>query len=145
MNNENKTREVGIPSRILRKLKKLIPKSEEKWIYKTSKDYWDARYRSKRTSGVGSIGENRAWKWKQIETYVKVSNRSVLDIGCGDLSFWEGRKCASYVGLDFSPTIIERTRKARPDWIFIQGDASNEHDFSGEVVFFLRYVVSHTI
>jgi hypothetical protein len=138
MNNENKERQVGIPSLILRKIKRLIPKSEEKWVYRTTKEYWDTMYTGKfhgGTSGVGSIGENRIWKWKHIEEYVDVSKRSVLDIGCGDLSFWDGRNCVSYTGLDFSPVIIERCKKIRPDWTFIQGDASSEHDFTGEVVF----------
>lgn len=40
----------------------------------------------------------------------------MLDVGCGDLSFWEGRDCSKYLGLDISPTIIEKDRQLRPSW-----------------------------
>ncbi len=138
MNDKRNDKKVRIPSRIIRKMKKVIPKNEERWIFKTSREYWDTRYRTKLhggKSGEGSIGENRTWKWIQIEKFVDVSNRSVVDVGCGDLSFWEGRNCASYEGIDFSKTIIEKNRLIKPDWKFIQGDASNEFDFAGEAVF----------
>ncbi len=140
MNEETRKKEVGIPSRIIRKLRKLKPKHAEKWTYRTPAEYWEARYATGiygGTSGAGSVGLNREWKWALIEQFVEISKANVLDIGCGDLSFWEGHNCSSYTGLDLSPTIIQRNQKTHPDWNFIQGDASEEHEFSGEVVFCL--------
>ncbi len=96
--------------------------------------YWDLRYRLGGTSGKGSIGATRQWKWAQIDGCVDVLNRSVLDIGCGDLSFWRGRACEDYTGLDFSDTVVKRNRRARRSWTFIQGDASQSQDLSGEIV-----------
>ena len=80
-------------------------------------EYWEKRYRKGGTSGVGSTGEIRDWKWKIIQEHVgEIDN--VLDVGCGDLSFWEGRDCAEYLGIDISQTIIEQNRKSRPHWKF---------------------------
>jgi hypothetical protein len=47
----------------------------------------------------------------------------VIDVGCGDLRFWEGRDCAKYVGIDISPTILEKNMHERPQWKFILMDA----------------------
>lgn len=134
---ENK-KQVGLPSRILRRIKKLIPNREESWAYGAPHEYWDARYRDKvhgGTSGPGSLGENREWKWQIISRFVDVTKKRVLDVGCGDLSFWEGRDCASYIGVDFSPTIVKRNRESKPNWKFVHGDASENHDLSGDVLF----------
>lgn len=59
-------------------------------------------YRKGGNSGEGSGGKTRGWKWEQILSVIP-NVESVVDIGCGDLRFWEGRKCESYVGVDISP------------------------------------------
>jgi len=135
LNDSDGKDQVGIPSRILRAIRKLSTKNPPDLNWEDERNLWDTRYRQKGTSGPGSIGENRSWKWKYIDQFVDVSKKSVLDIGCGDLSFWEGRNCESYVGLDFSEFAIERNRTNRPSWTFYCGDASEKHDFSGEVAF----------
>ena len=138
MNNKKTKTQVGIPSRILRRIKKLVKRPEEKWVYDTPDEYWETRY-SKGIhggkSGPGSVGENRTWKWSIIDRFIDVKEADVLDIGCGDLSFWEGRTCKSYLGLDFSPTIIQRNKLRNPEWKFIQGDASVNHNFQADIVF----------
>lgn len=96
--------------------------------------YWDGRYRQGGTSGMGSVGESRAWKWSIIEQYVDVANKSVLDVGCGDLSFWESRSCQSYLGVDFSETVVSRSRLLRPEWGFLCANASEPLDLQGQVV-----------
>jgi len=79
--------------------------------------YWENRYREGGTSGAGSIGEFREWKWGIIARHVgKIDD--VLDVGCGDLSFWESRDCPKYLGIDISPTVIEHNRRRRPNWQF---------------------------
>lgn len=86
---------------------------------KQEKHYWDNRYCAGKDSGPGSRGGYRKWKWKVINSVVKdIRNKTVLDVGCGDLQFLKKRKLNSYLGLDISPTIITRNRKKRPDLNF---------------------------
>jgi len=87
-------------------------------------EYWERRYKGGGTSGLGSIGENARWRWRILEKYIKNID-NVIDIGCGDLSFWTGRDCNSYVGIDFSPFIVAQNKKRRPHWRFIQCPAQN--------------------
>jgi Methyltransferase domain len=74
--------------------------------------YWNGRYAANGTSGSGSVGLSRAWKWGVIARHCpdwKAS--SVIDVGCGDLSFWEGRDLpASYLGIDMSEVIVQRNQ-----------------------------------
>jgi hypothetical protein len=82
------------------------------------KEYWEERYASGGTSGQGSIGASREWKWKVINSFFPKINH-VIDVGCGDLSFWEGRDCEDYLGIDISETVIKENREKRPEWSFI--------------------------
>lgn len=59
----------------------------------------------------------------------------VVDVACGDLSFWEERDCMQYTGIDISPTIIERNRKTHPHWQFILANAADPQQVRGRVVF----------
>jgi len=86
------------------------------------KQYWDQRYIDDGTSGAGSIGDYRDFKWSIIDKHVSYL-QSVVDVGCGDISFWENRDCENYTGIDFSKTIVERNRILRPDWEFICSNA----------------------
>lgn len=66
---------------------------------------------------------------------------SVIDVGCGDLSFWTGRSLPSgYIGIDFSETVIARNR-SRPDnpidVRFIHSPAEIRYTVSAEIVFCL--------
>jgi trans-aconitate methyltransferase len=48
----------------------------------------------------------------------------LVDVGCGDLTFWDGRDLPeTYTGIDGSGTIIERNRRAHPDKTWIQSSA----------------------
>jgi len=101
-----------------------------------TKNYWEDHYSSGGISGQGSIGDCRKWKWDTIFSYVEKIDK-VIDVGCGDLSFWDGETCKSYTGIDISPTIINKNMKARPDWNFICSDASISHPVHAPVVFCL--------
>jgi len=80
-------------------------------------EYWERHYRDGGTSGAGSIGKEREWKWKIVQEHAgKIDD--VLDVGCGDLSFWEDRDCFKYLGIDISETIIKQNRSRRPTWQF---------------------------
>ena len=62
--------------------------------------------------------------------------QSVVDVGCGDLSFWEGRECENYTGIDFSNPIIKKNMIHRPNWKFICANAEIEiKDLHKEAVF----------
>jgi 2-polyprenyl-3-methyl-5-hydroxy-6-metoxy-1,4-benzoquinol methylase len=79
---------------------------------------WDNRYRQGGISGEGSIGKYREWKWKIIDKYFDNFD-NIIDVGCGNISFWEGRDAKQYIGMDISPTIIEKNRTKRPHWTFL--------------------------
>jgi len=75
--------------------------------------YWNKRYQNGETSGAGSVGEFKEWKWQQIidfcPTFLK---KTVLDAGCGDMSFWQDKPFPKeYLGIDFSEHIIEQNKK----------------------------------
>lgn len=85
--------------------------------------YWNQRYIKGGISGTGSRGDEREWRWNLIKEYVP-SVDEIVDVGCGDLAFWEGKDCRDYTGIDISKTIIESNRLKRPNWKFI--NASSE-------------------
>jgi len=105
--------------------------------------YWEDRYRKGGTSGEGSIGEYRKWKWEIIDKYAKSIN-DVIDVGCGDLSFWEGRNFPNhYTGIDISQTIIERNRKARPNLTFLCSSAEDYLNIGTARIVFCLDVLFH--
>lgn len=87
-------------------------------------NYWDVRHSNGRTSGNGSIGCLRDFKWEKIEEHVGKVN-DVIDVGCGDLSFWDGRDCDNYVGIDCSEVVIQKNIVKRPKWNFITSRSDN--------------------
>jgi len=120
--------------RAVRKAKKILFGRSERWHWSTDREYWESHYSSGGASGEGSVGDSREAKWRFISEYVDVRDKTVLDVGCGDLSFWEGKDCRSYTGIDFSESVVEKDRTIRPSWRFIAGDASADHHVSGQVV-----------
>jgi len=71
-----------------------------------------------RGSGRGSRGRHRREKWKIINSYLEDIDH-VIDAGSGDLAFWEGREVSDYIGLELSPTAVQRFSPLRPNWRFI--------------------------
>ena len=62
----------------------------------------------------------------------------MVDVGCGDLSFWEARHCKSYIGIDIAENIIDENRGKRPEWKFIPANAKDKIEgIKGRVVFSL--------
>ena len=91
-------------------------------------EYWERHYVRGGVSGEGSLGKNREWKWSIINLYAKEFD-DVIDVGCGDLRFWEPRETSlpnrfRYLGLDISPTVIQRNRTSHPSWSFRACDAA---------------------
>ena len=97
------------------------------------KPWWERRYGRGGVSGPGSVGRGRAWKWGVIEEYVP-ELVSVVDVGCGDLSFWEGRDCETYLGIDIACNIIAENRVKRPGWRFICANARDRQKVKVGVV-----------
>lgn len=101
--------------------------------------YWNLRYWRGGISGRGSIGKYKEWKWDYI-TQVVGSIDSVIDVGCGDLSFWDGRLdiCEGYLGTDVSDIIIRKNKTIHPDLQFIRGPAGEYiPNISARIVFCL--------
>lgn len=82
------------------------------------RDYWNQRYEKGGGSGHGSVGNERAWKWRIVRQYVRIEDCSVLDIGCGDMSFWGDIQPKAYIGIDYSLVVIERNKITYPDLLF---------------------------
>ena len=85
-------------------------------------EYWERRYSDGGTSGVGSVGKAREWKWNRLLAYAGAMD-DVIDVGCGDLRFWQGHSCENYLGIDISPTVLERNAREHPHWKFVLHDA----------------------
>ena len=88
------------------------------------RDYWNQRYDRGMNSGWCSVGKLKEWRWKIIKKHMKIKDKSVLDVGCGDLRFWDGVKHTDYTGIDISSVIIEKNFSIKPEWKFICEDVS---------------------
>ena len=100
-------------------------------------EYWEDRYLNKGKSGPGSRGAYRERKWDIINKLIP-NIQDVIDVGCGDLEFWEGLDCEKYVGIDMSETVIKQNRTLRSRWGFIHGKAEDHiQDLKAETVFCL--------
>lgn len=86
-----------------------------KHIEYTPAGYWDRRYREGRTSGAGSEGDEGAYKAAYLSKFLADHDvKTVVDWGCGDgqvLELVEFPAQTQYIGVDVSPTIVERMRK----------------------------------
>ena len=88
--------------------------------------FWNKKYAEGGISGQGSIGKYRTWKWVKIREVIG-NFRDVIDVGCGDLRFWEhpiankilNKRRFKYLGIDISNEIINRNRKFAPKLTFI--------------------------
>lgn len=102
-------------------------------IFLVEKAWWERRYGRGGVSGPGSVGRGRAWKWSIIEKHVPILG-SVVDVACGDLTFWKGRSCKTYLGIDIACNIIAKNRVKRPAWRFICANAAEKQTAKGRVV-----------
>lgn len=98
-------------------------------------NYWENRYRQGGNSGKGSRGKHREWKWSILNKYIpNIDN--VIDVGCGDIAFMEGRDIKNYTGIDISQTMVDRNIKLKPEWNFILSSADVKiNGLNGDVAF----------
>lgn len=90
--------------------------------------FWNRRYAAdpELGSGPGSRRENLALKNALIRDAIeKYGIESILDIGCGDIAILEGLQIGSYTGIDISDLIVERNKKLRPEWRFLQSNVAD--------------------
>lgn len=90
--------------------------------------FWDLRYAQfpERGSGVGSRGENVAYKRELLAREGIASAASILDVGCGDFEVLRVFELHNYLGLDASEAALACARHARPDLEFRLFDV--DHD-----------------
>lgn len=80
--------------------------------FETSDLYWETVYRSGGNSGAGSHGKLRAFKAEVLNDFVAGNNiKTIIEFGCGDGDQLELAEYSSYVGVDVSPTALEKCRE----------------------------------
>ncbi len=108
------------------------------------KKFWNKKYEEGGISGQGSIGKYRNWKWVKIHIMIP-EIREVLDVGCGDLRFWEHpiankigkREGFKYLGIDISDFIIEKNKVFAPKFDFVCAPSHLNLGKEAQVVFCL--------
>jgi len=92
----------------------------------SSSEYWDARYERGGNSGAGSQGILANYKTSFISNaFLRYQVSFVIDYGCGDGRQLQQLHCSQYMGVDVSPTAIEKCRaryKNRRHWRFCTVD-----------------------
>lgn len=83
-----------------------------RFVQFNSSSYWDSRYANGGNSGDGSYGELAKFKSGIINNFV-FENRinSVIEFGCGDGNQLSLAKYPRYVGIDVSPTALQRCQE----------------------------------
>jgi hypothetical protein len=84
--------------------------------FRGSADYWERHYRRGGDSGACSYGQNAAEKARAVNaSVVEHAIESVIEFGCGDGNQLSLLRVDRYIGLDVSPTAVERCAQAFED------------------------------
>ena len=74
--------------------------------------FWEEHYKKGGDSGAGSRDHLSEFKAKIVNNFIKNNNiNTLIEIGCGDGNIISMLNVNNYVGVDVSPTIIEKNRK----------------------------------
>lgn len=112
----------------------------------SERNFWNKKYREGGSSGRGSIGLYRNWKWNKIKESIGTDYNSLIDLGCGDLTFWNHpiakkimrQRIFEYTGLDISDEIITKNRIRFPNLKFFNWPAQIEFEMvHAQIVFCL--------
>jgi hypothetical protein len=96
---------------------------------------WNEHYKQGGMSGEPEDYKiSRGWKQNIIKKYCDLSKDSIIDIGCGDLQFWDEKLPKYYTGVDISPTIVEINKNKYPDALFICSNAALTLNISSDAV-----------
>lgn len=106
--------------------KKSSKKSSEKYTNFYSPLYWEDRYRKGGNSGHGSYGRLAEFKAQIINKFITDEKiEQLIEFGCGDGNQLSMLRINSYVGVDISPTIVQKCKekfKDDPSKIFYTND-----------------------
>lgn len=94
----------------------------------TPYEYWTQRYEMRQGSSVyKDIDAHRARVWEIIEeTTGGLHDRSVTDVGCGDMGFWRGHNLPrNYTGVDWVRSIVEKNASRWPHGRWCLQDATD--------------------
>lgn len=81
----------------------------QKKKFKGSAAYWEERYQAEGNSGSGSYDHLAQFKAEVLNAFVEKNKiNTVLEFGCGDGNQLTLANYPNYVGLDVSPTAIQR-------------------------------------
>jgi SAM-dependent methyltransferase len=87
----------------------MIDKLVRQWKFGGSSSYWERRYVGGGNSGAGSYGRLARFKAETLNAFVaRAGVRSVIEFGCGDGAQLELAAYPRYVGIDVSPTAVDR-------------------------------------
>ena len=96
---------------------------------------WNEYYKHGRRSGKPEeYAISRDWKKDIIKNYCDMSRDTFLDIGCGDLQFWDNILPSYYAGVDISEHIIRKNKEAFPNSTFYVSNAKITLGLSADVV-----------
>lgn len=117
---------------ILERMRHLLGQAWLSTKSRSSRDYWESRYRLGMTSGSGSMGELAEFKARVINEFVRTEGvELVIEFGCGDGLQLALAEYPRYIGVDVSRAAIERCRRR------FAGDATKSfllHEGVGERV-----------
>jgi hypothetical protein len=102
------------------------------WLH----EYWEEHYLDGGASGEGDIRESSLWKMGYLIVYGINSDVSIIDVGCGDMKFWDVYPIPfkKFIGIDISPTIIIRNRRVYSQYEFHNVNSTNHLDISADFV-----------
>lgn len=88
----------------------------EKYTNISSRQYWEERYQKGGTSGFGSYGRLAEFKANVINKFIEDEGiEFVIEFGCGDGNQLSMLRVKNYVGVDISPTIVEKCKQRFKD------------------------------
>lgn len=99
--------------------------------------FWNLRYAMypELGSGIGSRGGVLDYKRNLIHylTY-GFANKSIVDVGCGDLELLKDFKFNNYTGLDISSESLKICKAKRPDWKFINDTINSDEIIKANLI-----------
>lgn len=106
--------------------------------------FWSYRYAMNPGlgSGLGSRGEMLQRKRGLLAPVLRsYADRSVADVGCGDLEVMHTARLSDYHGVDPSAEALALAREKRPDWRFSQGGSEQLAPLSADLAISLDVAI----
>ena len=90
---------------------KFLLEKYSKYRFRGSASYWENRYANKGDSGAGAYGDGAKYKADMLNKFVKDHHiQRAIELGCGDGNQLSYLKVPEYIGVDVSPTAIEKCK-----------------------------------